>query len=180
MKRLLCTVMLVLMTLMLAGCGKATPSDAVSDALDELKTAEVGDLLALDNMELSEDTTEAYRDFLTKVSGFDYEITGETVAEDEQSAVVDVTITTYAFGDAFLDAYEELYQTYDASEINTDVIYKAVFDKLNSLEDKSSSYSIKIECEKKDDKWVAKLDDNGKFNNAILGDMVYVLKELAE
>lgn len=179
-KRIL-AILIALCAIAMTGCGNATPSEAVAETLDSFKAVEVNeDILALEELGLSEDTEAAYREFLGKVSDFDYEVTGETISEDENSAVVEVTITTYPFGDAYLDAYEGIYEKYEAASLDEDIIYSELFKTLNSLEEKSASYNVKIDCEKQDGEWVVKLDDNGKFTNAILGDMIYVIKELAK
>lgn len=182
MKKIIALMLVVITALMLAGCGKKdSPTTAVETALDNLKESEITDTLLDSTGEtLSDEVKESYRDFMKKLHDFDYEVVDEQIADDGESAIVKVKITTYSFGNAYLDSYEEVVEKYKIPEITPDILYGTFFKKMSELEDKNYTETVKIDCKLKDDKWVAELDSNRELQNAMLGDAIEILTELAQ
>lgn len=173
--------MLCFAMMMLAACGGSNgPSDAVSKSLDELKKSEISDS-ALGNADasLNDNTKEAYKAFMEKLHDFDYEITDEKISDDGESADVTVKITTYDFGNAYLDTYEELLQKNDPDKITQDMLYGTMFKKMSELKDKKYSEKITVKCTKSDDEWKPSLNGNAQFQNALFGGTIKIVSELA-
>lgn len=182
MKELLALMLVVVTVFALAGCGKKdSPTTAVETALNELKESEITDtLLDTSQANLSDDVKKSYKEFMEKLHEFDYEIVKESISDDGDSATVEVKITTYSFGNAYLNSYEEIIEKHEVSEITGDILYGNLFKNMSELEDKNFTKTVTIDCKKPDDKWTAELNGNRAFQNAIFGDLIEILTELAQ
>lgn len=183
--RRMTAVITVLMSavLVLSACGGSSPSEAVSDQLDQIKSAEMGEALAsvVDNAELSDDNKELYEGFVKKLHDFDYEIVDEEISSEGDKAAVSVKISTYNFGKAYLDAYEDILLGLGSGSVSTEKLYNELFSSLSGVEEKTFKKTVKVECRKNDSgDWETDLTTNTVLINAIFGNLQSVLEDFSE
>ena len=186
MKKFLRAMTAVMMAAMLASCGAKmpAPSEAVQAQLDDLKAKSAEEFAkeALNEAGLPEvGDSEKVKDLFSKMMDFDYEVTGEEIAEDKQSATVDVKITTYPFGTAFADLFGNLFSLAVSGDIDVNdeaAVTDYVVQELGSVTEKNYSSTVKIPCTKDGSSWKVSLEDNDEFIDAILGGMYTVMNAL--
>ncbi len=117
---------------------------------------------------------------------FDYEVMNETI--DDDSATVDVKISTYPFGAAMTEFISD-YMTQaltlafsDASEEKIEKLGETLFnEKINALSEKSFSETVTIKLNKTEEGWkVAEIPENSDFYNAITGNLIKSLENLED
>ncbi|MGN0674078.1 MAG: hypothetical protein ACI4KJ_06565 [Anaerovoracaceae bacterium] len=174
---------LVSAMLVLSACGGSSPSKAVSDQLDKIKSAEMGEALAsvVDSAELSDDNRKLYESFVKNLHDFDYEITDEEISSDGDKATVSVKITTYDFGKAYLDAYEEIITDMGSGSFNADKMYENLFGSLSGVEEKNFEETVNVTCRKNDSgDWESDVTTNSVLVNAIFGGLQSVVEDMEE
>lgn len=185
MRRRMVVVITALMSVMLvlSACGGSNPSKAVSDQIDQIKSAEMGAELAsvVDSAELSDDNKELYESFVKKLHDFDYEITDEEISSDGDKATVSVKITTYNFGKAYLNAYEEIITGMGSGSFNADKMYEELFSSLSDVEDKDFEETVKVACRKNDSgDWESDVTTNNVLVDAIFGGLQSVVEDMQD
>ena len=185
MKKTAKLLMAAVLSLLLVSCGTKlpAPSEAVTAALDEMKAKTAEDFAkeVLDEAGLP-DIGEGgnAEELFDKLMDFDYEVTGETVAEDKQSATVDVRITTYPFGTAFADLFGNLFSLAVSGEIDVNdeaAVTGYVLQELGSVTEKNYTSTVTVSCTRDGDGWEPDLDSD-EFTDALLGGMYTVVNAL--
>lgn len=198
-RRIAAVVIILAMTVMLAGCGLTESPTQVTEkflkAVQESDSDTIKDVYADDNFDLSDNIydTEKKSDekssdteldkviekqLQKKLLDFDYEVLSEKVNGDK--ATVKVKIKTYAFGSAFSDFVSDyIEQAFalamsGASDKKIDALAATIFSqKLDKLKKKSYSKTVSVKLTKDDGKWkINKLSDTGDFMNAISGGLI--------
>ncbi len=177
-KKLVFAVLTATMLLSLAACGEDTASSQLKKDISDFKKADIAGTL-IDESSLSDENKAAYKDFIKMTQDFDYTISDEKISEDGNSATVKLEITSYDFGTAYLDAWDAVIASKKKlSEENE--FYTVFFEQVEALEDMDYVSDVTIKCTKGDDgKWTTDLASNSDFRNAIMGDMINIVKELA-
>ncbi len=162
----------------LAACGAESPSRQVKRDIKDIQKAEISStLFDSEDSGFDEDEKEGYKDFLGKLSDFDYEIVEEKISEEGEIAVVTVDITTYDFGTAYLDSWDEVAS---GKVKNGETFYTLFFGKISELEEKNFTTRIAVNCSKNDKGgWTTDLASNADFRKAIFGDLIDVVSDLA-
>lgn len=149
---------------------------------------QISDLLIMDNEEsedLNEDETMA-KALFTKIREFDYELSNEQI--DGDSATVDVTITSYPFGEATTEFLTE-YMTQafalafsDASDDQLNKLAEGIFlKKIGGLKEKNCRLTAKLPMTRIDGIWkIGGIGENSEFLNAITGNMVTAMEDMEE
>ena len=175
-KRIMGLLLVATMMLGLTACGR-TPSEQVKKTLKDFKSSELGGgELNLDESGLDKEILDKYVKVLEKEKEFNFKIKSEEIAEDEKSAVVTVTITTYDFGLAYLDTWDEIIASGNREE---KVLYNTMFDKMLALDTKTYTKDVAINCTLKDGKWKTDIAKNTAFKNAIFGGVPELVQEFA-
>lgn len=179
LKKLMISVLAISMVLSMAACGKAnTPTKVVEKQMQELKDEKVETELSslVSDSSVAKKYGDDYKKLLKKIQDFDYEVTDEKV--DGDSATVTVKITTYNFGQAYKDMYNQVVKDANNGKITsstdlTSYIYKMMFQKMNALEKKDFKTSVKVKCTKNEDgDWETDVDNNSNVEDAILGGVI--------
>lgn len=169
--------------LVLSACGGSSPSEVVSDQLDQIKSAEMGEALAsvVDNAELSDENKALYESFVEKLHDFDYEIVDEEISSEGDKATVSVKLSTYNFGKAYLNAYEEILLGLGSGNISNEKLYNVLFTSLSEVEEKSLKETIEVDCYKNDSgDWETDLTTNTVLINAIFGNLQSIMEDFSE
>lgn len=191
----------------LSGCAGPSPTEVTQQFLDGIKnndTESIQEVYGGDTSTMlsawQEDTTskedstavssqemqDLYQNTLMpKLREFDYEVSNEQINGD--TATVDVTITTYAVGDAFssfLSDYMNQAVTLafsGASEDDLTVLAESILDsKINSME-KSYTDTVTISLTKSDNTWkVDTLQEDGEVEDALLGGLLTIINSYGE
>ena len=182
----------------LSGCAGPSPTEVTQQFLDGIKNNDTesiqevygGDtstmLSAWQEDTTSEEMQDLYQNTLMpKLREFDYEVSNEQINGD--TATVDVTITTYAVGDAFssfLSDYMNQAVTLafsGASEDDLTVLAESILDsKINSME-KSYTDTVTISLTKSDNAWkVDALQEDGEVEDALLGGLLTIINSYGE
>lgn len=178
-KKLMISVLAISMVLSMAACGKAnTPTTVVEKQMQELKDEKVETELSslVSDASVAKKYGDDYKKLLKKIQDFDYEVSDEKVEGD--SATVTVKITTYNFGQAYKDMYNQVVQDANNGKITsstdlTSYIYKMMFQKMNALDKKNFKTSVKVKCTKNEDgDWETNIDNNSDVEDAILGGVI--------
>lgn len=178
-KKLMISVLAISMVLSMAACGKAnTPTTVVEKQMQELKDEKVETELSslVSDASVAKKYGDDYKKLLKKIQDFDYEVSDEKV--DGDSATVTVKITTYNFGQAYKDMYNQVVQDANNGKITsstdlTSYIYKMMFQKMNALDKKNFKTSVKVKCTKNEDgDWETNIDNNSDVEDAILGGVI--------
>lgn len=211
MKRLVAFLCSLLLCFTFVSCGKQSPSDTVSSFLDAIKKSDsstiekiyasgsfdADDILSdsddkdsnADNQDSKTEDLDSFGDefqkqLLSKLADFDYEISKEKI--DGDKAKVDVTFTTYEFGNAFNLALSEYMQKSLAlvfagsSESEIQAIAESVFkEEFDKLTEKKFTKTITIPLTQKDGKWIIDdLSSDENFFDAISGNLYSTVKSL--
>lgn len=197
MKKLIVAIMTIIMTVGLAACGNPTPSETVDSFLDGVKNTDADAVKSVysgksfnfdkdlsefggNDKELAKITKES---LVPKLLDFDYEIGEEKI--DGDKATVEVTFTTYNFGDAltsFMTDYiaQGMVMAFDdSSEKKLEKLAVTLYKK--SIKDMKKDYTgkAKISLTKKDDTWmVDEIQDDDAFYNVFLGGAIDSMKDL--
>jgi len=210
MKTKVITICLALLIVTLLGaCGKQvsitddmTPSQTAEafleafksqdwDSLDQIYAGKGSDFeAAYGTTEDSDDATNALRDaFLSKMYEFDYKVEGETIAEDENTATVDIKTTTYNMVDVFNNFYQEYMEqaldkyTGNSSDMDQKELEEMAITILQEqLDSAKKDYkgAASLPMTKTDGKWIVdEIDENNTgFLNAISGGMMDVASDI--
>lgn len=179
LKKLMISVLAISMVISMAACGKAnTPTKVVEKQMQELKDEKVETELSslVSDASVAKKYGDDYKKLLKKIQDFDYEVTDEKV--DGDSATVTVKITTYNFGQAYKDMYNQVVKDANSGKITsstdlTSYIYKMMFQKMNALEKKDFKTSVKVKCTKNENgDWETDVDNNSNVEDAILGGVI--------
>jgi ABC-type glycerol-3-phosphate transport system substrate-binding protein len=178
MKKIVALLLALGVAVGLAACSGASPSDQVDKELQEIKNEELADDIGdiFDDEEMSKKYAEDFQGWFEKLQDFDYVIKDEKV--DGDKATVTVEITTYDFGAAFEETYNQMIADATAGTITADTdledyTYKLLFEKLNGVTDKTYTKEIVVNCTKDDDgAWETDLESNSDALDAIFGGMM--------
>lgn len=202
MKKTLSIALVLILALSLFACGGSspTPTDVTNEFLqaikdtdnDTIKTVYAGGSIDVEkefeNMSESEDDaiSKVYAEKLYgQILSFDYEVSNEQVKDD--TATVDVAITTYNIGDTFKDfvtdyigeAFAMSMSGASDEELNQKAT-EIITEKLDGMK-KNYSQTITLNLSQKDGEWmVDKLADDSDFYNAISGGILDATKEIEE
>ncbi len=191
---------------LLAGCSSTTPSQTADSFLQAMKAQDTesmakyysGDASDLAGSwlnesvggdidgsgDLTDDEKAVMQKFAGKLCDFDYELGDEKV--DGNNATVNVSVTTYDFGEAVDNALkdyleEALAQAFSGKELSTaksnKIFYKAFGKQLDKLTDKSVQTDAQLSLTKGDDgSWkVSELDNDAV--NALTGQLLDKVQE---
>lgn len=193
MKKSIVFVIMLSLIFALAACGGSlSPTEVTTNYFESVKAqdfekmskyyageVEDMDLSSTDSALESEDF-----DFLSagaieeKMLDFDYKIVSEEISEDEKTATVEVSITSYAFGgliedlisDAITQAFANMFdENFDIEKYMEEKMAKDI-EKL----EKDFNDTVTIDLQKdKDGNWVvSEFDDDSPLVNAISGGMI--------
>ncbi len=183
-ERLIALLLCVLMLVITAGCSaKSDAQKKVARELDALKTSEsVGSEVDTLRRALSDEGKASFDAFLKKLRNFDYEITGESVAEDHTT--VTVRIRTCDFGKEYLATWTGYLREHGDTIGRDDELtgfYEELFARLASLEKKDCIRDVEIVCVEPlgNDEWIANIKDNDQLQEAIFGGMLGEMRTLA-
>ena len=162
------------------------------DTIDQIYAGKGSDFAAAyGTSEDSDAATDALQDvYLSKLYDFDYEVTGETIAEDEKTATVDVTVTTYNMVEVFNNFYQEYmdqalekYSGNSAEMKEEDLEEMAVSILEEQMENAEKDYvsNTTMSMTKTDGKWIIdeSMKDDEAFLNAVSGGMMDVAGDIA-
>lgn len=180
-----------------------TPSETVTAFLDSFKNRQwenMDQLYAGDSesfakaYEAPEDADEASKAlsdaFTSKIYDFDYELGKETIAEDGETATVEITTKTYDMTEIFSNFYEEyMGQALDkysgkSSRMKEEDLEKMAAQILQEQMDKAAEKNYEgkasLSLTKEDGRWVVDeiSEDNPDFLNAISGGMMDVAADV--
>lgn len=193
LKKLSTLLLIIALVLSLTACGKPTPTEVTTSFLDAVKAQDsktIASVYAEDTWSLFEvssakadfsedhDELDQYftNDIFPKLLEFDYEIIEERV--EEETAEVDVKITTYDMGTAFTNFITEyLTQGISLAFSGADVDYDALANKLFKEEfgkmEKSFTKTVTVSLSKVDGAWIIdKLGDDAPLTDALLGGLI--------
>ena len=182
LRRTLCltlaTALILALATLFSGCSANSPAAQVNKDLKEIQNSKISStVLNFDDADFSDETKAGYEEFLARLSDFDFEIQNEEISEDGKTATVTVLISTYDFGTAFLDVWDEVATS--NTKPGVDDFYKLLFDKVKTLEDKYRIVAVTFNCTKTDGGWTTDAKTNGDFRSAMFGGMIEIVKELA-
>lgn len=187
--------------MLLAGCSSPTPSQTVDSFLQAMKAQDTesmakyyaGDASDLagswlnesvgtdidGSRDLTDDEKAVMQKFAGKLCDFDYQLGDEKI--DGDTATVNVSVTTYDFGEAVDNALndyleEAITQAFSGKELSTSksnkIFYKAFDKQLDKLADKSVQTDAQLSLTKGDDgSWKVNDLDNDAVN-ALTGQLV--------
>ena len=168
MKKFAAILMILILCFSLAACGEPSPSDALKADLENAK-ASPDEILGDMDDGFGAEATEALID---KVLEFDYELGEEKI--DGDVATVELTITTYPFGDMFNSIILDFISEAFANPSMTDEEMNAALDQLlmDALDsaDKTYSETVDVELAMVDGAWVVQEGD--AWANALTGGML--------
>ena len=183
-KTLLIVSMLVLVMFALTACGSKSPKSVVEDNLKQIKTEKTSSNVSklFNDKTLEQKYGKEYDKFIKKVQDFDYEVKDEKV--DGKKATVKVEIKTYDFGAAYKTTYDTVVSDAKSGKITAttdvkDYVYNLMFQKLNSVKDKSYKKTVTINCTKNDKgEWTTDINSNVDFLDAMMGGMFTAIKSV--
>ena len=187
MKKILALLLVLLLVFSAAACGKTpAPSKVLDEILKEIKKtdytkeaelAEIMEALGAENT----------KEFVSLFTDFDYEILDEEINDD--TATVTVKITTYNFGQMFIEAVQEyILQVFSIAFSNPDIteeelveILQDIFtDKISKME-KNFTQTIDVGFTLTDEGWVLDYElYESELFDAILGGMIKAIDEFAD
>lgn len=171
MKKKVTVLLLAFCLVLLAvACGEPSPADAVKADLEDAKSSPEEILEGVGSEGFGEEATQLLID---KMLDFDYELGEEAVNGD--SATVELSLTTYPFGEIFTTVINNLFNT-DMTTIAgmTEDGLNAWMDEmliseLNAAE-KTYTADVTVELEKVDGHWA--VQESEELSNAITGGMM--------
>ena len=187
-KKVLAVAAVAIFSLGLTACGSSTPTDQVTEDLEAVKTENVEKTMEeafATNEELDEAYQADYEAFAKKVQEFDYEIGEEKISEDENTATVEVTFTTYPFGEAYTEVYNQVLADAQSGKITADTdinayVLEALFKGLSALEDKSYKATVTVNCTKDENgNWTSDIDSSDEVQDAVFGGMYTAINNVA-
>ena len=177
-KKMTAVLLAAVMLLAMTACGKSGPSDQVESDIKDFQKSDVAEAL-VDEKDLSDENKESYTEFLKMLRDFDYSIEDEQIAEDGNSATVKLVITSYDFGTAYLDTWDEIIASKKKFKDDND-FYRVFFENMLGLKDKSYVSEVTVTCTKNEDgNWTSDLAKNSAFAEAVFGGMIGIVNELA-
>lgn len=168
-----------------------SPSNTVDKFLSAVKESDKesiakvyqGDdsILSFDGVDDSDGTVisfkDVYEDIADMLHDFDYTIEEESVEDDK--ATVKVTITTYALGDAYINAYGncvgELFSLAfrNASDEELTSVFMSEFQKEVEKTEKNYTKTVDVNLTKVDGKWMLdKLNEDSDLYDMLQGGMI--------
>lgn len=177
------TIAILTLTMLFGFCActkSNTPTVVVEKQMQQIKEEQVETELSslVSDSSIVKKYKKDYQKLLKKIQDFDYEVTKEKINGD--SATVTVKITTYDFGKAYKQMYQQISKDAAAGKITsstdtTSYVYKLLFSKMNALEDKDYSTTVKVKCTKDDDgTWSTNILDDSTIEDAILGGVMTI------
>ncbi len=165
---------------------KAGDTEKMNEYYELEDTSHLTDLFSTDSNEEAVLGGKLMKILKEKAFDFDYSISNEQV--DDDMATVDVTITTYEFGEALSEVLNEYVETaitlYDqgASEKDLDEAFDKIgVEKFDKLNEKTYSETITLDLLNENGYWeVCELDSDSQFMNALTGGIQKVTKKLEE
>lgn len=180
LRSLLAMSLIATLMVLLTACGSASPSKQVKNDIKEIQSAEISSsIFDGEDSDFSDAEKDGYTEFLKRLSDFDYEIGEETLSEDGNTATVELSVTTYDYGTAYLDVWDKVVDgKIKVDEENT--FYTVLFGHFNELTDKDFTTKVIINCTKDEDgNWTTDIANNADFRKAIFGDLIQVVSSLA-
>lgn len=169
MKKKIAIILLALCMILMTACGSASPTDALKADLENAKSSPEEILGDIGEDGFGEEASKALID---KVLEFDYKLGEEKI--DGDSATVELTITTYPFGDIFTQVVGQVLTT-ALSDPNmteeqvTKLLDDSLLDAMNAAQ-KTYAKSISAKLKKENGKWVVQEDET--LSNALTGGML--------
>lgn len=180
MKKIQRAVLVLFAALMLfvsVSCGASTPEAQLKKDIRDFKKADAASA-SIDASSLSDENKESYKKFLKMTQEFDYTIGESELSKDGNSAKLQLIVTSYDFGTAYLDAWDAIIKK--GKKLDEDGFYAIFFEKALALDETDYVTALTISCKKGEDgKWTTDLAENSNFRNAIMGDMINIVKALA-
>ena len=199
LKKSTAMILVILMIAVLAACGGASASSPTNAADTFLKAVKAQDTETVSKVysgtfeglvgEFESGGDEEYdalieEELIPKLLDYDYEVSNEQI--DEDTATVDVALTTYDLGGAYSDFVEELFQaliSMQTTDLTEDDITEAglsIFkDKLEGLTEKTYEAKVTISLTNTEEGWkVDSLDDDTTFINALSGGLLTASESL--
>lgn len=169
--------------LLFSGCGNQTPKKQVDNELKAIKTRNIEDISDFNsifsNEALSKKHEKSYKEAISKLQDFDYEIISEE--QDGSKGEVRVKIKTYNFGDAYKRTYDNIIAEVKSGKItdktkDLDIesrVYELLFQNMSKIKEKNFEKEITIYCKKnKKEEWETNIGDSLELQDAILGGLV--------
>ncbi len=179
MKTMKHILLLLVFCILLSGCA-AKPSKSVDAYMKEFKTNMLKDLASEDQTEQDQEINQMMKEM---ISDFEYTIGKETI--NGNSAEVEVTIKTYALGEAFENALKEYVVQAMAAltdDDNTQDIHALMYEiwktKITECKEQGKTYSetITLNLEKNDKEWTVLHDTDIPLMNAVNGNMYNIMQ----
>lgn len=184
LRKITIAVLALTMIFAFGACTKSnTPTVVVEKQMQQIKDEQSETELSslVSDASIAKKYKKQYQKLLEKIQDFDYEVTDEKI--DGDSATVTVKITTYDFGKAYQEMYEQISKDAAAGKISsstdtTNYIYKLMFSKMNGLKDKDYTKKVKVKCTKDDDgTWDTNILDDSSIEDAILGGVMTIVNK---
>lgn len=170
MKKVL-IILLILCMVFMTACGPKTPTDALKADIENAKNNPEDIIGDIGENGFGEEATEALVD---KVLQFDYKLGEEVINEEEGTATVETTITTYPFGTIFSNMMTTLFSEVFANPNMTDAQLEERMDALliEGLKGAEKSYTktIKIQLKQENGTWV--VQESNEMADALTGGML--------
>ena len=183
---LLLIAAIVIAVMVLTGCSKEPERYPEAEAkvaaeLDSIKSADVTD----DSLKMFTEKVSGEVDgsmlegYVSKLKDFDYEILGSHKADEENSAVVHVRITTYDFANEYLRAWNEHMATAEEDRWQSQ-FYPFLLLRLGSVSSKDYVSDVQVICTDPEGNgnWETDLKSNQELMNAISGGMLSEIEKL--
>lgn len=175
-RRITIAVLMASMVLALGACGRSnTPIAVVEKQMQQVKEEQMKTELSslVSDKNVAKKYQKEYKELVEKIQDFDYEVKDEKV--DGDAATVKVQITTYNFGTAYKEMYQQVVKDTNSGKLTSktdlnDYIYKMMFNKMNALTKKDYKKTVSIQCTKNEDgDWETDVDTNSDLKDAMLG-----------
>ena len=175
-RRITIAVLMASMVLALGACVRSnTPTAVVEKQMQQVKEEQMKTELSslVSDKNVAKKYQKEYKELVEKIQDFDYEVKDEKV--DGDAATVKVQITTYNFGTAYKEMYQQVVKDTNSGKLTSktdlnDYIYKMMFNKMNALTKKDYKKTVSIQCTKNEDgDWETDVDTNSNLKDAMLG-----------
>ncbi len=179
----LLAMLLALMPVAVSSCGSGSNdfAEAENEVSRELEALKSGSTELPDPADAADDVSEEMlTSYAEKLRGFDYIIAGSGLAEDGESVVVTVNITTYDFGSVYLETWNDLMKV-DEKNRSDSKFYNDLFTRFAALSAKNYAGQAAIVCGKGEDgAWTTDIKTNPNLINAVSGGLLDEMTALAE